>query len=334
MKKLLFGLLKVGISAALIAYLIWNATHGEQGGKAFAELRDHSKDWGLLLAAWAVSTVAVLMTFVRWWYLVRALEIPCRFRDALRISFWGFLFNLAPLGIVGGDLVKAVMIAHEHKKFRTKAVASVVVDRFLGLYLLFVLASATMIFTGFWRIREIGYICGCTFVITVLGTIGIGLLFLPGVTEGKLSQALSRLPRIGSILENLVDAVRMYRRRPGVLLLASLMSIVLQCLFALGIYLIACGLRQSTVPTLAMHLVLVPLSSIAGVLPLPLGPFEGVLDFLYTKVPPAGAIIYKGQGLVVALCYRIINLLIAALGIYYYFGYRREVREAIREEEG
>ncbi|MBN2578893.1 MAG: flippase-like domain-containing protein [Pirellulales bacterium] len=334
MKKILLGLLKISISAGLIAYLVWNATHGEEGGKAFATLRDQPKDWWLLLAAWAVSTLAVLMTFVRWWYLVRALEIPCRFRDALRIGFWGYLFNLAPLGIVGGDLVKAVMLAHEHKNFRTKAVASVLVDRLLGLYFLFVLSAAAIFLTGFWRIpgKNIALICWCTYALTALGTVGIGLMFLPGITEGRLARALGRLPRIGSIVENLIDAVRMYRKRPGVLLLASLLSLILQGLFVVGLYLIARGL-PGNVPTLAMHFVLVPLSSIAGVLPLPLGPFEGVLDYLYTKVPPPGAIVYKGQGLVVALAYRIITLLIAALGIYYYFGYRREVKEAIHEED-
>ena len=40
-----------------------------------------------------------------------------------------------------------------------------------------------------------------------------------------------------------------------------------------------------------------------------------------------------GQGLVVALCYRLISVLVAALGIDYYIGNRREVSEAIHEDE-
>ena len=80
-----------------------------------------------------------------------ALDVPCRFADAIRISFWGFLFNLAPLGIVGGDVVKAVMLDHEHRGHRAKAVASVLVDRVIGLYVLFLVASAAILLTGFWR---------------------------------------------------------------------------------------------------------------------------------------------------------------------------------------
>ena len=41
----------------------------------------------------------------------------------------------------------------------------------------------------------------------------------------------------------------------------------------------------------------------------------------------------KGQGLVVSLVYRLITLLIAGLGVFYYFGNRRELVEVIHEAE-
>ena len=77
--------------------------------------------------------------------------MPFRFRDAIRISFWGYLLNMAPLGIVGGDVVKAVMLDHEYPHYRAKALASVLFDRVVGLYLLFVVASVALLMTGFWR---------------------------------------------------------------------------------------------------------------------------------------------------------------------------------------
>jgi glycosyltransferase 2 family protein len=324
MKKFLVGLLKISISAALIAYLIWNATRGEEGGKAFTALRDQPKDWWLLLAAWVLSSVAMVTTFVRWWILVRALGVPCRFRDALRISFWGFLFNLSPFGIVGGDLVKAVMIAHEHKEFRSKAVASVLVDRFIGLYVLFIMASVAIVVTGFWKIPAI---CIGTFAITAMGTLGVIFLLAPGLTEGFIYASLARLPRVGKLLTGLIDAVHLYRRRPGVLLLTSAMTVLLQCSFVVVFYLIADGLFQQ-VPSIVDHFVLVPLSTIMRVIPINTGPMEGGLDFLYTLMgsPP-------GQGLVVALAYRLVEALFAPLGVYYYFTNRREVRQAIHEDE-
>ena len=77
-------------------------------------------------------------------------------KDALRIGFLGFLFNLAPLGIVAGDLLKAVMLARENPGHRAKSAASVIMDRVVGLYVLFVVASAGILLTGFyWHVPEV-----------------------------------------------------------------------------------------------------------------------------------------------------------------------------------
>jgi hypothetical protein len=331
LKKFLLTLLKIGISAAIIAWLVVDATKTKEGRNVFADLVDQPKNWGMLLAACAFCTAAVLVTFVRWWYLVRALEIPCRLADAIRISFWGYLFNLAPLGIVGGDLVKAVMLAHEQRGNRARSVASVLVDRIIGLYLLFVVASMAILLTGFWRteVADIRRVFNATFLLTAAGAVGIAVMLTPGITDGRATRALGRIPRVGHIIESLIEAVRMYRRKPGVLLLASAMSVGVHSLFAVGCYLIARGL-PGNVLSLGSHFVIMPLSSAAGVLPLPAGPLEFALEFLYAHVP-GGVAIDKGQGLVVALAYRLITLLIAALGVYYYFGNRRELAEVIHE---
>ena len=334
MKKILVTLLKISISAAIIGYLVYDATQSDKHGNVFANLVDQPKRWGLLAAAWASCTVAVLLTFIRWWRLVRALDVPCRFSDAIRIGFWGYLFNLAPLGIVGGDLVKAVMLGHEHPKHRTKALASVLVDRVIGLYMLFVVASAAILLTGFWRI-DLGkywWICPTTFVITIVSTVGLGIVMGPDMTDGRIIRAFGRIPRVGRPLESLINAVRMYNRKPLVLLNSSIMSIGVHTGFAIGCYLIACGLPGNHL-SLANHFVAIPLSCATGVIPLPVGPFEIVLEFLYTHVPVSGPPIAVGQGLVVALVYRLITVLIATLGVFYYLTNRREMAEVIHEAE-
>jgi glycosyltransferase 2 family protein len=334
LKKLLITLLKVGISAAIIGYLVWNSTRGAKNVNVFANLRNQPKDWTMLAAAWACCTGAVLLTFVRWWYLVRALDIPCRFADGIRISFWGFLFNLAPLGIVAGDMVKAFMLDHEHRGYRAKALASVIVDRVLGLYVLFVVATSAIVLTGFWRIGDpvIWWICKLTFFLTIVGTLGLAALLGPDLTAGRLNRILARIPRVGRPLGNLIDAIRMYRHRPLVLTFSSVATIGVHSLFAIGCWLIACGLPGNHL-TLPQHFVVMPLSSALGVVPLAMGPMEAAVDFLYTKVPVAGPAIAAGQGLVVVLVYRLMNLLIAALGSYYYFRNRSEMAEVIHESE-
>jgi hypothetical protein len=321
----------VTVSVAIIAYLIHNA----HGGELFAKLRDHPKNWGLLAAAVLLCFSAVLITFLRWCYLVRALDLPFTVKAACRLGFMGYLLNLAPLGIVGGDLLKAVMLARQQKGQQAKAFASIVVDRLCGLYVLFVVASAAIVLTGFYAgpSPEVRAICRATFLVTALGAAIIAALMTPLVADGPLSVMLLRLPRVGHQFANLFEAVRMYRRQPQVLAVACVMSVAVHCLFATGVYCVARGLYGEVLP-LTTHYVVMPLSAAGGVVPLPAGPMEWVLDYLYRIAPaPAGLVIEPGQGLLVALGYRLICFLIASVGVVYYVASRREVAAVMHEAE-
>ncbi len=330
MKKLIITLLKVGLSVAIIAFLVYRASSGD----VFENLRDEPKRWDILTLAWLCCAVAVMITFVRWWYLVRALDVPCRFHDAIRISFWGYLFNLMPLGIVGGDLMKTLMLGHEQPRYRAKALASVLVDRVIGLYVLFLVCTVAILLTRFWRIDLGNYwwICSAMYAVTFGSTIGLAVVLGPEVLVRRAILAVARIPRIGRHVESLILAVRMYNRQPRVLILAALSTVAVHSLFAVGCYLIACGLPGNH-PTLGQHFVIFPLSAALQVIPLPFGPTESALDFLYSVVPAIGQPITPGQGLVVALAYRLIMLLIAPLGIFYFLANRREVAEAMHEAE-
>ncbi len=334
MKKLLITLLKVAISVAIIAYLIWSSTRGNQNANAFRNLVNFPKNWWMLAAAFACCLGATLITFVRWWYLVRALGVPFRLADSIRISFWGYLFNLAPLGIVGGDIIKTVILGHEHPAYRAKALASVLVDRVIGLYILFVVGTAAILLTGFYRIdqTDIHWICNLAFIVTAVSTVGLVVVMGPDLSNGRILQIVGRIPRVGKPLVNVIEAVRLYNAKPVVLIVSCTVSVAVHCLFATCCYLIACGLPGNH-HSLAMHFVMIPLSSATSAIPLPMGPFELVLDKLYQWVPIAGPAIAALQGLVVALAYRVMTLLLAACGTPYYFGNRREMAEVMHEAE-
>lgn len=317
-------LLKVGISVAILAYLVRDALRDPD---AVERLRTDPKDWPLLLGALAVCGMAVVVTQVRWWILVRAVELPLSFRGALRIGFLGYLFNLAPMGIVGGDLIKAVLLVREHREQRTRAVASVGVDRIIGLYAVFFVLAAAIVLLGFWNHPnvDVRWACRIAVGIAVMGTVGLGVWFHAGAGTGRFVQAFARLPRVGGTVRKLVDASRMYHRRPGVLVATGMMSVGVHGLFAVGIYLAARGL-PGTAPPLAEHFVIVPLSTVASMIPLPAGPQEGAIQYLYAQLAEAGT-----KGLVVGLTYRVITILVALVGVCFYLGARREVSEAIHE---
>lgn len=325
MKNAAITLLKIALSLTLLGYLFYQAQQQE----GFERLWTDPKDWSMLALAWLVAGGAVTLTLVRWWMLARALGLPLSLRGGLRIGFLGYLFNLAPMGLVGGDLLKAVMLARENRTERTKAVASVAVDRIIGLFMLFIVTTVAIFACGFFNhpIAEVRIVCRITVALTALACAGVLLLITPGITFGRGTEALKRIPRIGPVLESLIEAGRMYRRRPGVLAVAVVMSTCVHLLFAASIYLIALGLPGPK-PTLVEHVVIAPLSAVATIVPLPAGPQEGALQYLYGQL--AGA---WSKGLIVGLAYRIITILIAMVGVFYYLGARSEVAEVMHDAE-
>jgi len=323
--------LKIGVSAAILGYLFWDAQRNE----AFGNLWRQPKQWTLLGCAFVLCFTAVVLTLIRWCLLVRALGMQFSLRDALRLGFLGYLFNLAPMGIVGGDVLKMVLLAREQKAHRPEAVATVVVDRLIGLYTLFVVATIAVLVTGFWRwpSREIRLVSWATIAITVLGTIGAMAVLSPQTILRPLKRWVARVPYAGPVCVRLLDAVDQYRRSLPTLLGALLITFVVHSCFATGIYLVAAGL-YAAVPSLGMHFVVGPLSASAQVLPLPMGPSEFVLDRLYLFLPVVGGPpTQPGQGLVIMLAYRIITLLIAGVGICYYVSSRAEVAEVLTGDE-
>ena len=226
------------------------------------------------------------------------------------------------------------MLALPHPGRRTQAVATVFVDRVIGLYLLFVVASVAILLTGFsdFGSETVRMICTVTHALTIAGTVVMIVLLAPDLSRGGSTRLLAKTPVMGPMLEKVAEAVAMYRRRWPVILGASLMSIAVHSFFSTGIFLI-CSALYETVPSLSMHFVISPVGAATGVLPVVAGPFEIVLNFLYTQVPTGGPAIASGQGLVVALTYRIVTVIIAAVGYGYYLANRAEVAEVIHEVE-
>ncbi|MCS7306784.1 MAG: flippase-like domain-containing protein [Thermoguttaceae bacterium] len=325
--------LKILLSLGIVAFLLYRAEAKDPD--TFGRLWAQPKQWEYLLLATAACWAATFLTFVRWLYLVRALDLPLSFREGMRISFLGYLFNLAPMGIVGGDLLKAFLLARQQSGRRAQAAATVVVDRVLGLYILFVVAAVAIVAVGFHQSQqpELRLACQLTLAITLAGTAGMLMLFIPGLTQGRLSRLMAGIPKVGPILDSLLEAVRLYRHRWLVLVNSSLMSVGVHSLFAIGVFWIACGLYERVLP-LTSHFVIMPISASMGVIPLPLGPFEAVLEFLYERTPgPEGLRMAAGQGLMVALAYRVITVLFAACGIFTYLGSRSEVAEALQQAD-
>jgi uncharacterized protein (TIRG00374 family) len=327
--------IKFAASAMLIAWLVYQAV-SETQGSGLDWTREPPRSWTFLGAAWFAMFASLVITIVRWYLLVRALDIPFRLRDAFRLGFLGYMFNFVSLGSVGGDLFRAIFIAREAPEHRAEAVATVLIDRIIGLYILFVIAAVAIVYNGLTgsTVPEIQTINWLTWVSVFGGAIGIVMLLVPGLTTGRVSDFLSNLPKIGPIIGKLLVAVRIYRRKVGVLFWVAILTVAVHVLGTLGVYFSARGLLAET-PTLAEHFVIVPLAMVASALPLPLmglGAVEAALKVLYAQVPVATKL-GTAAVLRISVVFRVIQILNALVGGVIYWFSRRQVTELMHEAE-
>jgi len=154
-----------------------------------------------------------------------------------------------------------------------------------------------------------------------VGLVAIALVLIPALTGKSMQRYMSRLPVAGTILQKILRAINIYRGRPVMLLSLTGLTIVIHCLFAASVFVMAIGLNVAH-PDFLQHLVISPVSNLAGSIPLPggIGAFETMFESLYVR-----AAIPAGNGLAIALCFRIVTILLAMIGVVYYLRSKREL---------
>lgn len=286
--------------------------------------------WGLIGAAFVGCLAATIISFLRWRLLVRMLGLEFSLSDSLRLGFLGFIMNFFSLGAVGGDLFKAVLVAREQPGRRAEAVATVIVDRVIGLFALMLLASAAVCIRQTWQSENVVLRSTSQAVVaaTSLVAIGLTLAFLPAFSGPRMVELLRRVPKAGYHAGRLLQAVALYRKNRGGLAAALGMSLSVHGLLTLSMHSIATGMFANS-PALVDQLVACPLALLTGVLPLPLsglGALEAVLDTLYPVLSPTSE---AGEGLLVAFAYRGMTIAIALVGLAYYLSARKEMAAAM-----
>ena len=312
MKSFLISVFKWGVMILLFTFLFSRAAaNGSLRGFLGVQ-----KDWRFLFLGFAAVFGAVLITFFRWRLLNNALGIPQTVRNALRLGFIGYLFNFLPVGIVGGDVVKGVMLARRCPESKAACAAAIVMDRVLGLYVMFLFGLAAAWITGFWQSSQpqARFAYRALLWLTAVLTAGLLLLLLPPSGKDRRRRFFSAVPGAGPLLLRLYDAAARYRGQKSVLLFAGLETLAVHALQGIGIFFTALGL-WGRAPSMVNHFVIYPVANTGSMIPLSAGPFEFFLDQLYPLFPCAGGEPYPlGAGLLVGVAYRFIALAIAAVG--------------------
>lgn len=223
---------------------------------------------GPIALGFALYFLGLLITFVRWFLLVRALGLPFQLRDAVRLGFIGVVFNLVIPGAIGGDVVKGAFLCREQTR-KAQAISSIVIDRILGLLGLFLLAGLTGLWAWSAADPSIKRLVVIVWIAILSGLFVLGIAFTPAMYR-PLNRRVASKKKLKIVLLELEEMATSYRSRIGVVGLGLVFSIVIHTLNVLAFYLVSQALFPR-VPTLAEHLVITPLVLFTTAVPLPFG---------------------------------------------------------------
>jgi hypothetical protein len=307
---------------------------------ALARVAAAPKSWGYLGGAILLIYGSTLLTFLRWYLLVRAQDFPFLVRDAVRLGFLGLICNYVAPGSVGGDIFKALLLARSQQARRAVAVATVLLDRVLGLLALFMVGSlATLLPLGIPDHHELRFATLALWAGTLIGLAGMAFMLLPVLSRARWVGRLTRLPLVGHWLDELIHGVELYQKRPLVLAQALVLSLLGHAGLIAGFYLCGLWMRQSWIPSLAAHYYFMPNAELFGVLvPVPggVGALEGAIQWFYERLRPqtVSASEAMAAGFMAAMAFRLVTVGIAAAGGGYYLTARQELARAIEESQG
>ena len=326
--KLLVTALKLLLAVAILGFLFARI----QSQSGFERLLHQPKHWPSLVAAQALVLLGFSLSFVRWFLLVRGLDLEFHLRDAFRLGTLGYMLNQVSPGSVGGDLLKAVFIAKEQPGKKTEAVATVLIDRVVGLYAILLVASVGLVLLGqsgelspvIRSLQKIVWIGAAT------GTVGLLAAMSPLASASQVHRFAEGVPAVGHTLVRLLDAVAVYRSRRRYLFGALCIAISTHSLVVTAFWIISRGLPVYK-PSLYENISIVPIGLTASTIPLTpggLGTLEAAFEFLYTTIGAA-----EGDGTIIAITYRVMTYGLAAIGACYYLTARQKVDRMLHDAE-
>jgi len=222
---------------------------------------------------WWAFAVGLLVLFsltislsVRWWLLMRVQDIRLPLMSTVCYNYIGLFFNVLLPSLTGGDLVKIYYVVREtHKK--THAVATVLLDRVVGLVAMGFLALGALVFSldnlvlRQVRIPEA--------VILFMGAIVAGALVFYSKGLRRLFHLKTILAKMPRILREFDEALFAYRRHPGTTAVVLLQSVAMHVvnIGVLYFYGRALGITQVT---FTQYLLLVPIIFLVSMMPISL----------------------------------------------------------------
>jgi uncharacterized protein (TIRG00374 family) len=328
-KKILFLVLRIAVTAGLIAYLVLTGTI------SFDKIKIGEIGIGAFFLGFGLFFFIGVIGTVRWRILIAAQGIDLDFYTSFRLTFVGWFFNIAMPGSTGGDLIKAYYAATISPDKKAGAVTSVFVDRGIGLF--------AMVFFAFLALlANISFVLDNTTLRTVL-LIVIVLLVLVAlffavflsrrVRHSRFVKRLVEKIPLGHLVEKVYDALFLYHSHKRAIVWAFLLSLGAHFIMVAANFCFALALGMDDARFI-YFLFLIPVGTFIDAIPISIAGFgvgESAYDWLFGSLGLA-----VNLGAMIALLMHVAKVLWALVGAVFYLTSRKAIeraRERIRQTE-
>ncbi len=319
-KKTLFLVLRIAVTAGLIAYLIFSGTI------KFEEIKLSEIGISAFLIGFAFFFIIAIIGTVRWRLLIAAQGIDLDFFTSFRLTFVGWFFNIIMPGSTGGDLIKAYYAATISPDKKAGAVTSVFVDRGIGLF--------AMVFFAFVALlANISFVMASPTLRTVL-LIVICLLILVALFFAVFLSKRIRYSRfvtrfvekmpLGHLIEKVYDALYLYRSHKRAIVWAFLLSLCAHFIMVISNYCFAAALGVKEI-SFIYFLFLIPVGTFIDAVPISIagiGVGEGAYSWLFGSFGKAN------KGFMIAVLMHVVKILWALVGAVFYLTSRKAIERA------
>lgn len=235
LKKTLSIALRLALAFGIIFYLL----HKIDLQALILILRESLNQWEWLIAGVGLSYLALHAGMIRWSIILNAQGLEMSDKRCFSVYFIGQFFNSFMFGSTGGDLIRAFYAAKETHHQKTEAVATVFIDRMIGLIALYLIAAVMLavrakFFLSHWETHLAALIMIGMILATLAGLIVV--FNINRFANWPLVDRIKRHPTLERTIKRVLVSIYLYRRGPGVLIKTSFLSLLIQAFTVLHCY--------------------------------------------------------------------------------------------------
>jgi glycosyltransferase 2 family protein len=309
-KKVLFIVLRIVISASLLALLIFlNFKNLSSIPTVFKSI-----NIGLALAGILFYLFGILLEAPRWKVLLLANKVKIPFLYLLSFTLIGFFFSTLLPTSVGGDAYRAFDLRKTYKVPHHKNIIAIYLGRFFGI-VTGVLWVTFSFFTGMYKHLNKPLLIGTIIMFPIVLLLIVITFFPKKFRIDSLFRKIKFLRKFEAKIAEFVEMLHGFKSKKKEMFISIFLSLLANLSTFLSFYLIGLSLKIKL--SFLAYIFIVPVMWSASNLPITLGGFgvrENTLVWLLKSFNVSAA-----DALTFSLIVLLTNILIAILGGIIYF---------------